>query len=141
MKDEACEELDRIAIRNGGVLRPLDVVNAARNPKSALHSRFTWDNDEAAHAHRLWEARQLITLYITHEPRLNREVQVYVSLPSDQANKHGGYRRLTDVLSDEEHRAELLAQALAELTALKQKYKDLTELARIWDAVEKVKAA
>jgi hypothetical protein len=48
------------SLMSEGRLRPEDVVDAARNPNSALHSYFTWDDSEAAAAYRLQEARALI---------------------------------------------------------------------------------
>ena len=141
MKINASKELELIANKHGGILRPGDVVAFARDPKTALHSRFTWDDSTAAREHRLWQARQLITVYVTTDQNTKKNVQVFVSLASDQERKGGGYRRLTDVLSDSEQRAELLAQALADLNYMKRKYKELTELSHIWQAIEKTAAA
>lgn len=43
-----------------GNVRPVDVIEAARDPKSALHKDFEWDDTKAAHKHRLETARKLI---------------------------------------------------------------------------------
>jgi len=45
---------------NGGRLTPEMVVLDATDPASPGHSFFTWDNEDAAHMHRLNEARSLI---------------------------------------------------------------------------------
>jgi hypothetical protein len=42
------------------VLLPEDVVEAARNPNSTMHSFFEWDDTEAARSFRLVQARWLI---------------------------------------------------------------------------------
>lgn len=47
-------------LMSDGRLQPEDVVEAARNPNSSMHSYFTWDDTEAAAAFRLQEARALI---------------------------------------------------------------------------------
>lgn len=47
-------------LEKAGRLTPAEVVDAARNPKSPLHAYFEWDNDRAADAYRLGQARQLI---------------------------------------------------------------------------------
>ena len=51
----ALEELE-----TKGRLVPTAVVEAAADPDSPLHNYFTWDNDEAAKAYRLEQARRLI---------------------------------------------------------------------------------
>jgi hypothetical protein len=53
-------ELEDIRLRNGGKLKPHDVVDAARYEDSPLHPAFEWDDSKAAEAHRLWQARTLI---------------------------------------------------------------------------------
>jgi hypothetical protein len=57
---EVTNAIMAIAETNKGTITPEQVVEAARDPRSALHHHFTWDNDAAAHAHRLNEARALI---------------------------------------------------------------------------------
>lgn len=54
------DRLEKIRVRNDGVLRPDDVVKDARNESSPLHSFFTWDDTEAANQFRLDQARTLI---------------------------------------------------------------------------------
>ena len=46
-------ELEEIRQANNGLLLPMDVVERAKSPNSALHHCFTWDDNEAAHQHRL----------------------------------------------------------------------------------------
>jgi len=38
-------------------------VAEATDPSSPLHDRFTWDESEAAHRFRLWQARALLARY------------------------------------------------------------------------------
>ena len=59
-KTELEKILKGIQNKNGGILRPENVVETARPPKSSLHGFFTWDNSEAAEKWRLEEARTLI---------------------------------------------------------------------------------
>lgn len=131
-------ELERLA--SFGKLQPSDVVAAARKESSPLHKCFTWDDDEAAEAWRLHEARNLIRVYAVRElgkekPDLQR---VHVSLRSDR--KDGGYRVLADVLSDADLRKQLLADALDDLRYFKQKYQQLKELAPVFVAAASVEA-
>lgn len=126
--------------RSDGVLDPKDVVNFAKNPKTALHSKFEWDNVKAAHEHRLWQARLLIKACVTVIDHDKPPVHAFVSLESDRRNG-GGYRVLADVLSDDERRDELMQQSLKELRVWQKKYEQLEALAPIYEAAEQVREA
>lgn len=117
-------------------VRPADVVEFARNPKTALHSAFTWDNSEAAHQWRLQQARMLLRVSVTQIGG-QEKVRQFVSLVDDR-NEDGGYRMTVAVLSDAEMRARLLRQALAELEVFEAKYASLKELAGVFKAVRMV---
>lgn len=116
-------ELERIRLAAGGLLRPADVVAAARDPKSPLHSHFEWDDGAAAEAYRLWQARQLIRAVVTIMPNQRGDlvqVRAYVSLPSDRGG--GGYRATVDVVDDERSLEEALAMLRADVERLRVKY-------------------
>jgi len=134
------EELNQLAESNGGLLKPFDVVTFAMNPKTALHSKFQWDDSEAAHQYRLWQARTLIRCTVKVLPKVNVEYRAFVSLKSDRANPGGGYRTTSSVLSRKDSRHALLEQALAELEAIRQKYKGIEELVEVFDAIRRAKA-
>ena len=53
------EALIALAELHQGRITPEMVVDAARDPNSPLHSAFTWDDAQAAHEHRLAQARVL----------------------------------------------------------------------------------
>lgn len=136
MSNEAIRaELEALA--SGGLINPHTVVDRARDPDSALHDKFTWDDTEAAANWRLEEARRLIRVFVIQPVTENAEpVRAFVSLSSDR--KHGGgYRALADVLSDEELKAQLLTDALAELNVFKAKYARVRELQPVFKAAER----
>ena len=56
--------LEALRERNGRIT-PQAVVQAAKNPKSVLHSQFGWDDRKEASLRRLDRARELITHYVT----------------------------------------------------------------------------
>lgn len=131
-------ELRKIADRNNGVLLPEEVVKIARNPNNPLHDCFTWDNTEAAHQYRLWEARKLISVTVEYLSEVSSEpIEVFVSLKSDREN--GGYRYLTDVMNVQEQREELLRNAIEDFQIFKKKYDQLVELKSVFDSMEKIK--
>ena len=135
---EIVAELHRIAKLHGGILRPVDVVKAARISTSVLHDQFEWDDSEAAQKFRLWQARQLIRVTVEYIGPKDEQVptRVFVSLTTDRAES--GYRATAAVMSNVEYRAQLLTDALDEMKRFQKKYADLKELAEVFDAMRKV---
>lgn len=135
-------ELERIRLVHGGILRPCDVVQEAKDPENPLHSRFQWDDAKAAEQHRLWQARELITVYVEVLPGAKRETtQIYVSMCGDRREVGGGYRHIRDVLADPEARARFLDEGIAELRRSEAKYGKLRELAEVFAALREVESA
>ena len=121
----------------GGVIQPEAVIEFARDPETALHGAFCWDDGEAAAQYRLWQARQVIRVCVTiREDVKGPPIRAYVSLQEDRGDV--GYRLLDDVMSDAEMRDRLLAQALTELNRWKIRYQQLRELAPVFEAAEQV---
>ena len=131
-------ELRRIAEEHGGTLKPADVVESARAEESPLHPHFQWDDDLAAEQWRLQQARQLINAVVVSYPAGSREPiehQMFVSLTTDRKKGGEGYRVLADVMSDAEHRAQLMLDAKRDLIGFKSRYRSLTELADVFAAM------
>lgn len=102
MLDEVKQALTALETANKGLLRPEDVVEAARPRDSVLHPLFTWNNAAAAEQHRLNEARALIRM-VRVEMVVNRviiEVPYYVRDPT--LGKTQGYRSLGRLRNDED---------------------------------------
>ena len=133
------DELKRIAKRNDGVLTAEAVVEAASIEDNPLHSAFTWDNTEAAIKWRLHQARNII-LRIKVEVSDVKEhtvtIREWASLTPDRLEDGGGYREMVRVMRNEDQRAQLLADALAELERISEKYRTLSELAEVFDAIK-----
>jgi hypothetical protein len=118
-------------------LKPVRVVEVAKDPSHPLHNRFEWDDQKASHQYRIWQARDLIAkVYV--QPFDNRPLQVraFVSLPSDRVES--GYRTIESIMGNEELKAEMLLDAKRQFEILKMKYSVLNELDKIWEAVDKV---
>ena len=138
-KNKVITELKRIANKNGGLLQPETVVESARPIKSPLHSRFEWDNTVAGQQYRIWQARQLIRVSVEVLERTDEVTDVFVSLSTDREKESGGYRIMVDVLTDKQMRAQMLADAMAELEIFRVKYSRLKELAAVFEAIKKVR--
>lgn len=124
---------------NNGICNPVAVVEFARNPETALHSKFEWDDTIAAENHRLWQARQIISLELTviQTDKKQIETRLFVSLSNDR-KPNGGYRLITDVLNDPGLRNQLIDEALQEFNKIKIKYGHLKELATVFRAIDKL---
>lgn len=127
------------ALKQKGVIAPHAVVDAAKDPDSALHSCFTWDDSEAAHKYRLEEARRLLRVYVVEVQSGGKVVpaRAYVSLSSDRKSG-GGYRAIVDVLSDADLKSQLLQDAFREFETFRQKYESVQELEPVFEAAKKV---
>jgi hypothetical protein len=132
-------ELHKLAKANGGLLVPQKVVEAAQSKTSPLHSCFQWDDTEAAQQYRIWQARQLIRVVVQQIDGVSGKTPIFVSLHSDRKDGDG-YRVTTEVLSDDDRRSEMLADALAELNVVRKKYALLKELAAVFLEIEKLAA-
>lgn len=123
-----------------GTLTADQVLDYARDPATALHTAFTWDDSEAADRYRKIEASRLIrrTFIVMEVPGSNEERRVHmaVSLPADRGVR--GYRLMTDVLSDPERRDQLVRSALRDLAAFRNKYGALSELAEVFAAADQI---
>lgn len=121
-----------------GKLHPENVVAYASDPNTELHSRFTWDDTDAAQKYRLWEARQLIAVAVQVIAEGAPAYRAYVSLRSDRM-AGGGYQSLNVVLRSPKMYGELLEDALEEIERLQEKYGRLKELRPIWQAAKQVR--
>jgi hypothetical protein len=94
----------------GKVLRPEDIIEDARDPKSPLHDSFEWDDSKAAHAYRMEQARRLIREIRVDVEYNSHEITAPVYVQDTRRDK--GYIAAEDLKSDRQHAAECLARRL-----------------------------
>jgi len=104
-----------------------------------LHSLKTWHQDML---NRLHQARQIIgSIQIKVDaPRAPEKVTrafVNVRMP----DRHPVYTAVSAALADPAMRGVILERALSELEAWRRRYETLSELALVFEAIEKVRAA
>ena len=137
-KEEYLHELREIAAQNDGMVRAEAVVDYAKNPTTALHGIFTWDDKVAGVALRLQQARQLIRVMVAVLPGGDPlKYRAYVSLKEDRYNGEG-YRAMVDVMSDGRLREIMLVEAMAEMQVFMAKYEAIKELSSVFEAMAKV---
>ena len=141
-KQTITEELLFIKNQNNGFVDPVVVVGFARDPLTALHNRFEWDDTEAAEKYRIWQARMIIRMelvVIPVEGTKEKTVRSFVSLISDRkAEQDKGYRFMVDVLSDDDLRKQLLDEAHRDMLLFRRKYSQLHELAKVFEAMDEM---
>jgi hypothetical protein len=137
----AGEEMERIRVRQNGRLDQESVLAAARKPKSPLHPHFEWDDGKAAEAYRINQAGELIRwITVTVEKPNGGEVPVraFVNVKREEDRS---YTSIQHALSDEDLRAQVVAQAWAELEAWRKRYAELQEFATLFATIEQARAA
>jgi hypothetical protein len=104
------------ALVNDGRLNPEDVVDAARNPNSSLHSYFTWDDTEAAASYRLQEARALIRRVRVNVVRTDDYI---VRVPSFVRSPQGrGYQNIAVMVTNKPDHIGTILIALAQVSTM-----------------------
>lgn len=134
--EEVMSELEVVRRRNGGILRPADVVEYARDPDTALHAQFEWDDGKAAEQYRLEQARRVIRCVVRVVGDDAAPMRMYVSLVDDR-QAGDSYRTLDDVAADEELRQRLVSQALREADSWRVRYERFTELEPVVRAIKR----
>ena len=131
-------ELVRLAREYGRRLKPKEIVEEAKNPKSPLHDYFEWDVREAAQKYWLHQARNLANVvYVEIVDDEGKPVMTNV-LVNVKIREKGqisqAYRIHTEALDTPYERAQLVERALNELEGWVEKhwglYKELRPLAK-----------
>jgi len=128
--------LDLLRQQAKGELTPEDVVSDARHDNSPLHSYFEWDDSAAAEQYRLKQARGLIravvAVYVSPDkPAVRTKAFVHIN---ESGAQH--YREAGHAMSVSKTRKMVLQQAFRELSAWRQRYKDLKEFSELFDVVD-----
>lgn len=114
-----------------GRLTPEELVNASRDESSPLHSMFEWDDSVAAEKYREVQARKII-----------RSIEVVLAdrpIPQRafQTVEPKVYQTIERVMDSKQMREILLKNAMRELEAFERKYARLTELAQVFEAIDR----
>jgi len=141
--EAAYKEIETIRKKNGGEVTADAVVERAKALRNPLHNDFEWDDSVAAREHRLATARYIMRSFVVvrKEIKTDRPQRVYGVVKQPQVGpgraKHV-YQSMDDILSDVDLRSEFLSKALSELLRVRNKYRDLQELAVVMRAIDEV---
>lgn len=139
--ERAGREMEDVRRQNGGALTPEALLARARSQNSATHDYFEWDDTVAAEKHRLSQAGDLIRAIAIDVSRSNVEppqpIRAFVSV---ERQGERSYTSTVHALSDKDLRKQVLEQAWADLEAWRQRHADLVEFARVFSAMDQVRA-
>ena len=127
-------ELERIEAANGELTKQ-NVLDAARPQNAPLHPCFEWDDNVAAEKYRLSQAGKLIRFTVAvHENGTESKAFLNVS----HGYKTSRFINFRDVMRTDAYRAAVLANAKSEARIFRDKYKELTELSRVFLAIDEL---
>jgi len=136
-RDEYLAEFDQIAAQNDGFLRAEDVVAYARDPETALHKCFEWDDGVAADGFRRAQARALIRVVVSVTPANGEKYRAFVSMKDDRYNG-AGYRATAAVMGEHVLREAYLAEVEQDMRTFMNKWEHLKELSKVFAEMEAV---
>lgn len=122
-----------------GRLTPDAVVAHAKDEDSPLHECFEWDDSKAAHAHRLDQARSLITSVKVEVKTETKTVNTvfYVRDPSLPASEQG-YVSVTKLRSEHDLARDAVVDAFSQARAMMERAQKLSAALRVEEDVEKI---
>lgn len=139
------ESIERMMTEKGGMVQPVDIVNAAEYHSSPFHDYFEWDNELASNKYRIWQARGLIAGIIqvtvkTNGAGIEQRAFLNVSVNKGEERVEPVYVTTERALTDVEFREQTLAKAIKEIQYWQRQYSDYAELADIFAAIEETVA-
>ena len=124
-----CEGLEK-----KGKLTGEQLVEVSRPEDAPLHKEFDWDDAVAGEKWRVHQARMIINSLVVIAPETNTEVRKFYNIQMSKDDRK--YESIEAVMQKVEKRDILLRSAMRELSALRKKYAALSELAKVFDAID-----
>ena len=135
--DVAGKEIEKIEKKYGSVTSEL-VLQSATPESSPLHDVFEWDDSVAGHKYRLQQATVLIcnlSREVDPNEEEKRPIQVRAFVDVSE-NTRGQFVNVTSAFKNVDTREIVLKRALSELKAFEEKYKNLLELASLFEVID-----
>lgn len=125
-----------------GIIRPADVVNAAKPKNSPLHGFFTWDDKAAAAKYREQEARHLIAcVYVRDsDSETSEPVRAFVNVRAETDNDETaqGYVSQGAMLKNPGLQAQVIRYASDQLILWRKKFGGYQEFYQVAKAIDEV---
>lgn len=136
---KAGAELSLIEKETKSSLTPEAVLDRARTANSALHEHFEWDDGIAAEAHRLAQAGEIIRSIVIDVSRSNLSVKNVRAFVSVEQEGQRSYISTARAMSDADLRKQVVCRAWEDFQALRKRHEGLSELARIFEAIDQAR--
>lgn len=123
-------------------LTPANVVEAARPDDSPLHPGFEWNDEAAALAYRLDQARYILRsiVVLSDDNGEQTSIRAFVTVTGDESPQDKPqtvYMGIATALADPVKRDEIIVRARRELRAWRERYERINEFADVFAAIEK----
>lgn len=113
-----------------------DVVEKAKDESSEMHSCFEWDDAVAGHKYRLSQAGNMVRQLVIVREEKDKEKKTDIRMFVSTGEKNNTYAPTKLVVRRQDEYEALLERAKSELSAFKKKYRILSELEEIFEAIE-----
>lgn len=136
------KEVEKLEKKYGEVTAR-NFVEAARPEESPLHKLLEWDDTKAAEAWRIQQAGTIICcLNIecedTPEPVTVRAYMNVADEADNPTRRTGSFINTHDAFANADKRSLILRVAYRELKELRRKYSQLSELADVFEAIDRL---
>lgn len=124
-------------IASNGSLTPKALVDESRPQAAPLHPEFEWDDAVAAEAYREVQAGGIIRQLVTVVAKNSEEIptRAFVSVRKSESEPRS-YVGISVAINSKDMQAQLLADAIKDAEIFHRKYKTLSELADVIQAIE-----
>ena len=122
-----------------GMLTPQSLVDESRPVEAPLHPAFEWEDPRAAELYREHQARHIIRSIMivrADDEEKSEPIHVFINVVRDE--QESAYVTIQAAMSDDVLRLQVLERALGELKAFQKKYRQIKELAKVFEAINSV---
>lgn len=133
--NHAAREVASIQKEEGRVTADL-LLERARSVSSCLHGVFEWDDERAAHEHRLAQARLVLRSLQIVTPN-GEAARMYVAVDVEES-RGKQYVPTVQAMKVPEWREFVMEEALNDLRSLKAKYAAFKEMAALVEDVDRI---
>lgn len=123
---------------NGEKRTPQEIVEIARNPESAIHSYFVWDDSIAAEKFREEQAAKMERSFVLTKvvDDGDKKEKVQFRLVEVDSTRTTSYQPVKFFLQNKDEYSELLKRAKIELEGFRKRYSNIIELEEIFNDID-----
>lgn len=124
-------------------LTPQIILEESRPADAILHNCFEWDNGKAAENYRLYQAGHIIRNISVRIEKIDTPTQIsraFVNIKDESKQERGAYVSVEIAMQNENLKNQVLQNAFYELLTFEKKYSAYTEFAKVFSAIDELKA-